>query len=72
MTVRRLDDLRAAVLGIGGALAVYYGFAATQVLAGNSSLDRPVTWLGLVAGVAALGWVLTSGISARRRNQAGL
>jgi hypothetical protein len=70
MTVRRFDDIRAAALGVGGALAVYYGFAATQVLAGNSSLDRPVTWLGLVAGVSALGWVLMSRISVRRQNRA--
>jgi hypothetical protein len=68
MTVRRLDDLRAAALGVGGALMVYYGFAASQVLAGNSSLDRPVTWLGLVAGVSALGWVLGTMPSRRQRH----
>jgi hypothetical protein len=68
MTVKRLDDLRAAALGVGGALMVYYGFAASQVLAGNTSLDRPVTWLGLVAGVAALGWVVATMPARRQRH----
>lgn len=65
MTARRLDDLRACAMGVGGALIAYYGFAVSLVLAGNSSLDRPVTWLGLAGGLTLVGWSLCS--SARLR-----
>jgi hypothetical protein len=65
MNDNRIDDLRAGALGIGSALVLYYGYAASLVLSGNVSLDRPVTWLGLAGGLAAVGWSLTS--APRRR-----
>ncbi|KVP75238.1 hypothetical protein WJ96_05635 [Burkholderia ubonensis] len=65
MTADRFDDLRATALGVGGALLAYYGYAVSLVLAGNTSLDRPVTWLGLAGGVAAVSWATRS--STRRR-----
>jgi hypothetical protein len=65
MKDNRFEDLRAAALGVGGALAAYYGYAAMLVLAGEMSLARPVTWLGLAVGVAAVGWAVTS--APRRR-----
>lgn len=65
MKDNRFEDLRAAALGVGAALLAYYGYASTLVLAGDVSLARPVTWLGLAVGFAAVGWSLTS--SPRRR-----
>lgn len=65
MRDNRFEDLRACALGIGAALVLYYGYAATLVISGNLSLDRPGTWLGLAGGIAAVGWSLTS--ASRRR-----
>lgn len=55
-----INDLRAAALGIGAALVVYYGLAVRLVLAGQINLDRPVSWLGLAAGILAIGWALSA------------
>lgn len=57
MAANHVEDLRAVAFGLGLALLVYYGYAAVQVAAGVTSLDRPITWLGLAGGVALLGWV---------------
>lgn len=65
MKDNRFEDLRAGALGLGSALVLYYGYAASLVLAGNVSLDRPVTWMGLAGGIAAVGWSVTS--ASRRR-----
>ena len=65
MRDNQFDDLRAGALGIGAALVLYYGYAAFLVLAGNASLDRTITWLGLTGGLAAVRWALTS--TSRRR-----
>lgn len=65
MKDNRIDDLRAGALGIGSALVLYYGYAASLVLSGHVGLDRPVTWMGLAGGLAAVGWSLTS--ASRRR-----
>jgi len=66
MNTAQLEDLRATALGAGGALLAYYGYAATLVLAGDVSLDRPVTWLGLAGGAAAAGWAMLT--APRRRS----
>ncbi|KVP17073.1 hypothetical protein [Burkholderia ubonensis] len=65
MSANRFDDLRATALGVGSALLAYYGYAGSLVLEGNTSLDRPVTWLGLAGGLAAVSWAMLS--SSRRR-----
>lgn len=65
MTANRFDDLRATALGVGGALLAYYGYAVSLVLDGNTALDRPLTWLGLVGGLAAVNWSTLS--TSRRR-----
>ena len=65
MRDNQFEDLRAGALGIGAALVLYYGYAAAQVLGGEASLDRAVTWMGLAGGLAAVGWALTT--AARRR-----
>lgn len=65
MRDNRVDDLRAGALGIGAALVLYYGYAASLVADGNVGLDRPVTWMGLASGIAAIGWSMTT--ASRRR-----
>ncbi|WP_060192569.1 hypothetical protein [Burkholderia ubonensis] len=60
MTANRFDDLRATALGVGGALLAYYGYAVSLVLDGNTALDRPLTWLGLAGGLAAVSWATFS------------
>lgn len=54
------EDLRAGALGIGSALTLYYGYAAVLVIGGDASLARSLTWLGLSAGLAAVGWALNT------------
>lgn len=54
MSVNWTNDLRAVFLGVGLALLLYYGLAVTLVLGGEASLNRPLTWMGLVAGVSAV------------------
>lgn len=60
MSKNHLNDLRAGAFGVGAALVVYYGYAVRLLLAGHSNLDRPVSWLGLVLGIVAIGWSLTA------------
>lgn len=43
-------DKRAAVLGIGAALVMYYGLAALWAVGGAPELNRPLTWIGLILG----------------------
>lgn len=65
MRDNQFEDLRAGALGIGSALVLYYGYAASLVADGNIALDRPVTWMGLAVGIAAIGWSVTT--ASRRR-----
>ncbi|HDR9109717.1 TPA: hypothetical protein QDB04_006668 [Burkholderia vietnamiensis] len=60
MSNERINDMRAIVLGAGGALVAYYGYAAHLVMGGNAVLDCSTTWMGLAGGIAAIGWVLST------------
>lgn len=54
MSVNWTNDLRAVFLGLGLALLLYYGLAVSCVMGGDASLNRPLTWMGLMAGVSAV------------------
>ncbi len=60
-------DLKALTLGVGVALVLYYGLAAVLVMGGHEALDRPVTWMGLAAGLSTVLVALPDAIKMFRR-----